>query len=371
MHTITFYPLGNADTCLIELASGRKLLFDYAAMRDASGPTDRRADLPALLRAKLKGADRNDLDVVAYTHADDDHIHGSTEFFYLDHARKYQDANRVHITELWVPAAMVLDTDEDICEEARVLRDEARYRLREGEGVRVFSRPSKLEEWLKKQGLRLKDREHLISDAGTTVPGFDATVDGLEFFVHSPFAVRNAEELEDRNGSAIILQASFAVDGEQTNLFLCGDTDSETLAAVVQATRKHNNEDRLRWDIYDIPHHCSYKALSSEKGDPMTLPNPEIGWLMQDAASDRPLLVSCSEAIPDDDTTQPPHKQAFAYYSKIARDKGGEIHVTMQHPTESKPEPLVIKIQRTGAAVEKAIIGAGQTASHSRPPRAG
>lgn len=30
--TLTFYPLGNAETCLLELGNGAKLLFDYAAM---------------------------------------------------------------------------------------------------------------------------------------------------------------------------------------------------------------------------------------------------------------------------------------------------------------------------------------------------
>jgi len=29
MHRLTFYPLGNADCCLIDLANGQKILFDY------------------------------------------------------------------------------------------------------------------------------------------------------------------------------------------------------------------------------------------------------------------------------------------------------------------------------------------------------
>ena len=33
---LTFYPLGNAETCLLELENGGKLLFDYAAMNDGS-----------------------------------------------------------------------------------------------------------------------------------------------------------------------------------------------------------------------------------------------------------------------------------------------------------------------------------------------
>ena len=42
--TLTFYPLGNAETCLLELGNGAKLLFDYAAMYDGS-TTDTRYDI--------------------------------------------------------------------------------------------------------------------------------------------------------------------------------------------------------------------------------------------------------------------------------------------------------------------------------------
>lgn len=38
---LTFYPLGNAETCLLELENGGKLLFDYAAMNDGSTTDDR------------------------------------------------------------------------------------------------------------------------------------------------------------------------------------------------------------------------------------------------------------------------------------------------------------------------------------------
>ena len=33
MHRLTFYPLGNADCCLIDLANGQKILFDYAGRK--------------------------------------------------------------------------------------------------------------------------------------------------------------------------------------------------------------------------------------------------------------------------------------------------------------------------------------------------
>ena len=38
MHKLAFFPLGNADTCLVETALGGVLLFDYAATGDPDDP---------------------------------------------------------------------------------------------------------------------------------------------------------------------------------------------------------------------------------------------------------------------------------------------------------------------------------------------
>ena len=54
MHKLNFYPLGNADTCLMELEKGRMLLFDYANVRDPENESDRRIDLSTELRNTLE-----------------------------------------------------------------------------------------------------------------------------------------------------------------------------------------------------------------------------------------------------------------------------------------------------------------------------
>ena len=86
MHTVTFYPLGNADTSKIDLANGRTLLFDYANTRDPDDENDLRIDLPKQLRAELSKARRKSFDVVAFTHLDDDHVTGlPTSSFWNTH----------------------------------------------------------------------------------------------------------------------------------------------------------------------------------------------------------------------------------------------------------------------------------------------
>jgi hypothetical protein len=84
---LTFFPLGNADSCLIDLDDGQKLLFDFADVRDPDDDEDLRIDLPAALRDDLRAANRSSFDVVALTQLDRDHINRSSEFFYLRRER--------------------------------------------------------------------------------------------------------------------------------------------------------------------------------------------------------------------------------------------------------------------------------------------
>src|SRR6266508_1386255 len=148
MHTVTFFPLGNADCCRIDLAGGQKILFDYADMRCADDAADKRIDLPAELRADLKAAKRDFYDVVAFPHLDADHYNKASEFFELRYAAKYHGNDRIKLNMLWVPAAVIYEERADLAEEGRIIQAEARYRLEKGDGIRVFSRPAALADWL-------------------------------------------------------------------------------------------------------------------------------------------------------------------------------------------------------------------------------
>lgn len=371
MHKLNFFPLGNADCCRVDLANGMKLLFDYADMRDPGDKEDKRIDLPTTLRDDLKAVKRDYFDVVAFSHLDNDHICGSSEFFHLEHAAKYQGGDRIKINELWVPAAVIV---EEGCEdEAKIIQAEARYRLKAGKGIRVFSRPEKLEEWLKKQGLTLEDRRSVITDAGQLVPGFTRAEHEVEFFVHSPFASRTEDgTLIDRNDDSLVLQATFVQGGRETKLLLTADVTHEVLSEIVRVTKYKKNEARLEWDVVNLPHHCSYLSLGPDKGKEKTTPVPNVAWLYEEKGQVGGLLVATSWPIPADDADdQPPHRQAANYYKERATALGGEFKVTMEHPKESAPEVMVIRIDNSKATLEKrATIGAA--AIVTRPaPRAG
>ncbi len=368
MHLVRFFPIGNADSCLIELENGRRALFDFAAMRNPDDRYDLRCDLEKELRDCLDGT--KSIEVVAFTHLDADHCAKAKEVFHLDHATKYQGGDRIKIETMWVPATAILE--EGVKGQARTLRAEARYRFLQGKGIRVFGRAEKLDKFLLDRGVDPKTRRNLISDAGTLCPEFNLGQDGVEFFVHSPFAETCGDTVEYRNGSAIFMQATFVVGGRTTKMILSADVPHEVIDDIVRITKYHKNDHRLVWDINNVPHHCSYLSLSDEKGEDRTVPVENLRWLYENQGLSGGLLVSTSKLIPtNDDDKQPPHRQAANYYKGIASDHGGEWLVTMEHPSKNKPKPIVIEIGATGSKLKKIAAAGTATVLGGAAPRAG
>ena len=228
---IIFFPIGNGDTSLIKLADGRTVLIDYADLRDANDPYDKRCDLAKELRAELSGQDK--IDVVCFSHLDIDHIKKASEFFWFDHAAAYQDEGRVKIGEMWLPAGALTETGVD--GDARVIRQEARHRLRKGSGIKIFSRPDSLKGLLAGMGLTVDERKHCIVDAGTYVPGFTTSgVEQVAFFVHSPFAWKTDDRgYEERNADSAMFQVTFKEGGRDFFALFGADVDSDALSPAI------------------------------------------------------------------------------------------------------------------------------------------
>lgn len=377
MHKMIFYPVGNGDTSQIVLENGKRILLDYRHLSKSEDDEGPEINLKAQLQRELAAARKNSFDVVALTHGDEDHICGSTDFFELRHAAKYQGGSRILIDELWVPAAMILEEGEhsDRGSEFVIWRQEARFRLREGKGIRVFSKPNKLKAWLANNGLPLESRRHLITDAGQIAPGFSLADDGVEFFCHSPF-IKHVDGGDDlRNDCSLIFNIRFASGSNTFDYLAVGDSTWSVLEDIVDTTLYHKNNDRLAWDLFNIPHHCSYKALSDDKGLHETVPKLKVDHILRQGREGS-YIVSSSCPIEDTDEgrarVQPPHIQARKCYQRYLREiDGGRFLVTMEEPTTTKPEPIVFLIAESGISIEKVIKSAPAVITSDRPPRAG
>ncbi len=377
MHKVIFYPVGNGDTSQIILANGKRLLFDFRHQKQGEESDSPYIDLKKRLTDELKEARRDYFDVVAFTHGDEDHIAHSTEFFELQHAKKYQGDGRIKIKNLWVPASMILDTATHDQQSAEfvIWRQEARYRLKQGKDIQVFSKPDKLRDWLKQNGLTLESRKHLITDAGSLARGFSLTTDQVEFFCHSPFIKHCDEGDQLRNEAALIFQVRFEIDGTRYNYFAIGDSEYDVLEDIVSISKFHKNDDRLDWDLFNIPHHCSSNALAEEKGEKETIPTELVKELLCHGQNEA-YMVSSSHPIKDTaeayEQAQPPHIQAKKAYKRyLAKVGGRDLLVTMEEPNTKKPEPLVFEISGSGGRLAQKVGTGAAILISSRPPRAG
>lgn len=380
-HEITFYPVGNGDTSQVVLSKGRRILFDFCHSTCGENSDEPVIDLNKQLKDELSTAKRDYFDVVAFTHADKDHISGSTEFFELQHAVKYQGDGRIKINELWVPAAMLLENAEnDKQSEAFViLRQEARHRLLEGKGIRVFSHPQALDDWLhpklKERNLSTSARDHLFVDAGQLVPGLTLINDGVEVFCHSPFIKHCDDGDIIRNEASLIFNVRLEADGGIFDYLEMGDSTWEVIEDIYTTTETHNNLDRLEWDIYNIPHHCSYLALSDDKGEKETQPKPLVEKILLLGKQDS-YIVSSSNPISDIkdsyEQIQPPHIQTRKAYEKYIDKVGGrKFLVSMEEPNANQPKPIKFEISSQGIAQIKAVVSGASFLASTKPPRAG
>lgn len=369
------YPVGNGDTTLLDPESHRLVLIDFCNRPADAADDDKRVDLAPALDAELNRAHQDAFEVVAFTHLDLDHIGGASSYFHFDHNKKYQGGNRRRIGTMWVPAAIITekeDKDNPFREDHVAVQEEARFRLRKGSGVVVYSCPPDLKAWLTKNGLTEDSRKSCICHAGALAPGFSKDADGVEFFIHAP--VSSEEDIShdvERNECSLVMQAVFLAGGTETKVLLLSDATHGLLTDIVERTEKRDNQDRLKWDIVHIPHHCSYLSIGPEKGETETTPVSEVERLYETYGEQRSWLISSSDPIPSADEVQPPHMQAANYYRKTARGLLAMWTVTMEYPSTNRPKPMEITIDRSGMKlVSQVAVGSSAIVSH-QAPRAG
>lgn len=368
MSKIIFYPIGNADTCLIQIGNGLQFVIDYADMHDPDDAKDKRIPLAKRFKADIGWPKCKEVDVLAFTHGDNDHVKRASEMFWLEHAEKYQGKDRVKIKELWVPAALIVEEGSE--DDTKVIRAEARHRFLAKSGIKVFARPEHLKEWLESKGKKLADYEHLIVNAGRCVPGYTLGSQGIEFFVHSPFSKTTDEGVLDRNDNCLVMQATIREGAHDSRFLITADSTWDSWVDIVQTTRAHKNDKRLAWDLFKIPHHCSYLSLAEEKGKTKTKPTPEFEWLLEQG-TERAAMISSSWPVPTTTEDQPPHIETYRRYKETADKLDADLTVTMEHPTVKNPQPVVISIDSSGITMKREITSAISIVTTTQSPRVG
>ena len=141
----------------------------------------------------------------------------------------------------------------------------------------------------------------------------------------------------DRNQDSVVFQATFLEGGRQTRALFMSDIDHESIEQIVKTTKRHNNEDRLLWDIFktrttaptrpSAPRKATTRPSRPMRSNGCAKPGP--GAPHHDVHQQ----VHPVKGSDEDKDVQPPHRQAGAYYKRVANAKDGQFKVTMDLPS--------------------------------------
>ncbi|MBW8051699.1 MAG: cobyric acid synthase CobQ [Cytophagales bacterium] len=364
-HKIKYYPVGNGDMSLITLKSKKTILIDCNIRESSSDEIDDPKEVKEdLLNSIQKRNNKPFIDVFALTHPDKDHCGGFDKNFYTGDPDDYSDENEdneeIIIDELWVTRRVFRD---DLSNEASPIKNEANRRKR------LYQNNDSKKN---KAGNRLRIVGHDDNDDRKEVPHYipgdeideinNEIQEDFSVFIHAPFKktliIEEADkDNPDRNSTSIIFQARFFEnkDGKEKSDFICralfgGDADHYRWKEVLNKSKKKNNEESLKWDIFLVPHHCSWTFFNdtpyTDEEENQTPKDYSLQFL--DYKLPEAKVIASSIKIKDE-KPNPPHQPAKDEYIKKVGEKN--FLNTATKPNEKKPKPIEFIITKKGFAL--------------------
>ncbi len=357
---ITFFPVGNGDMTLITLIDDTNILIDVNIRTAADNPEDDACDVASELRKRIKTDDKGRpyVDVFVLSHPDKDHCTGLQNHFHLGKPNDYVDEppegeeKKIFVREIW-SSPMVFrraSKNHTLTEDAKAFSTEAKRRVKQykdnyGVGITDGDRILIIgeDEDQKSEGL-----EGILKKQGEIFYAINGTHSTAAWMrVLGPFSLQNEEDEKTlvKNHSSIIIQFHIAADASHQDacLFLTGG-DAEVAIWNKLWAKYQYNLDNLKYDLLQIPHHCSWHVLSFDSRSQCDDPKVDadaISALSQ--ANEGAFIISTSRAIKDDET-DPPCYAAKQEYLKISKN----FRCTGEYPNETTHEPMEFTIAVDG-----------------------
>lgn len=349
--TITYFPVGNGDTILIKLSDSTAIIIDLNVTEAANDDEDdSRYDVHAHLIKEVRkdGNGWPHTDVFLLTHPDQDHVRAFPNVFYTGDPTKYSSKDdqegRIIADEIWFAPRLFWE-GRDLSDDAKAFKKEVDRRIavyrkggeernRAGNRIRIIGYSDNPE---------LKGLEPIITVPGNTINVINgSSKKDFEFFIHGPFKKDTDTEWDERNGTSIVLQARFTVDGQKAAAlaFLGGDAGCPIWEDIIDRSKAED----LLWDLFLAPHHCSW-TFFSELPSEEEKPSKKIPGFLQTSKRKGAYVISSSKPIKDDDDN-PPHHIAAEIYRKIVG--GDHFLCTEEHPTDKKPLPIYFRMTKNG-----------------------
>ena len=307
---LVFWPVGNGDSTTIVVDSSTYVQVDLNHLEKSDDEDDASwAVIDELVERLPKVDGRPYLAAFALTHPDQDHCRGFTDLL-----------NEVDIGELWFTPRIFGEYKEDLCDDAKEFKKEAKRRVEAtiaasddpgaGNRVRIFGYSELLEE----------DDFAGFPEDRLTVPGNELTFiddkdvsDEFRAFVHSPF---KDDDAGDRNDTSLGMQVTLYDESQDLSALLLGDLSYPVIKRVFEVS----DTDDLAWNVLLAPHHCSKAAMYwKDEGDDDEKLKKHIVEEMDNGALEPNRVISSSNPVPSSNRTgdNPPHAKAKTQYETI------------------------------------------------------
>lgn len=385
---ITFFPVGNGDMTLVELASGHKILLDVNIRASADDPNDPTPDVARSLRAKLEKDDqgRRFVDAFLLSHPDQDHCSGLKKHFHLGPLSTFhRNSEQIIIREIWSSPMVFRRASRHhvLCDDAKAFRQEARRR------VAKFRNSGRVGTTHDGDSILLlgKDENGKTDDLNQIVVPVDKAFSRINGEEVSSMSARllgpfpkfdndEDEELHSKNNSSTIIQFSFSLEGKKDVCRFLTGGDAEVAIWERLWQRHRERSHYLTYDVLQAPHHCSWHSLSYDSWRE----KKRDATVCQDARAalsctrEGAVIVSSSNAIKNDHN-DPPCIRAKQEYEAILGPSRGEFHCVGE--PEGKPEALEIEIGKFGPRIKSKplpkslIVGSGVIGRTQQPHGSG
>lgn len=365
--TLTFFPVGNGDMTLVQMADESTLLIDLNIRAAADDAKDDTHDVAKELRSKLKrdNKGRPYVDAALLSHPDKDHCTGFGKHFHLGALNNYADDDkpdaekRIVIREMWSSALVFRRANKDsgftLCSDAKDWAAEARRRI-------AVNREKKFVDVGDGDRIRVmgEDENGKTDDLGPILTKVDEVFSDIngqhsecfkaQLLGPLPMGDELEEETLSKNHSSVILSLHIAASKtvrDGCKFLTSGDAE---VAIWERLWAKHKkNPATLEYDVLHASHHCSWHSLSYDSWSAKRtngVVSPDAKNALSQALGGA-FIIASSDPIKDDNN-DPPCIGAKWEYEKIVKIKDGTFLCTGEYPNEKSPKPLVLTITADG-----------------------
>ena len=357
---VTFFPVGekNGGMTLLRLNDPYKtvILIDVCI---GEGSIANHCDVAQELRNRLPtdSSGRPYIDAFILTHRHQDHLQGIQTHFHLGTLSDYPEPKngedkKIVIRELWSSYHFWKQASENysLCDDAKAFNREMRRRVDlykstsviQGEGDRAIVigvDPNGKCDGLEPIMYEIGDKFSIVNNENLS-----SKLSGIVLGPLYQQSGENEDTFNDKNRQSIVLQLTIKEGGYNNQLLLAADAECfvwETLWKLYE-----NNTEKLRYDILQVPHHCSWHSLShdslSQDDDPQVSINAKkaLSQNKQGAA-----IVAQSKIIKDNDNDPPSSVAKDEYLTIVINER---FYCTNEYPNKERPEPLEFNLTSGG-----------------------